>query len=517
MIRLPVFLFILYTHLSAADWPQGSGPNSDFSTQGTAVTTWSAVQSKNILWRKTLPETGQSTVVIQGRRAFFTTMDPVTQDSELGSNIECWCVDADNGDTIWKRPVKGEHPLRLSGCFSDSSSPPPVTNGKSAVFTNASGTITAFDLEGELLWKREMLTVGRTQPFLYNDTFVVIRQVYQPQQGKFGHDHKNAPLSEWTQLVGLDFATGEDKWATTCGVNMGCVPLLQKLSDGTPVAVVGRGGGHSPPEKPEGISLVNLDTGGTIWSLELPGFMATQTYTVREDTAFVFHGSFHYSIDALTGQIVKKTPVVGEVTLCAWTGTGYEVKRVDLSGSEKRNITQQSNLVAGDFHYFRCYTKNWLGRINLKTDEVEYLELPLQLKRNSDGTEELLHMPNPPPTYKDKKGKLKPLPFNQIAFTPNDMKNSRGLVVVGDARSRYNGWGHYSSVVPTLIGANLYIPTMSGTVFVIAANAQRLNGDAVVAINDLGPVGEAWNRASLSFAHDRIYAHTIKEILCIGK
>jgi hypothetical protein len=37
----------------------------------------------------------------------------------------------------------------------------------------------------------------------------------------------------------------------------------------------------------------------------------------------------------------------------------------------------------------------------------------------------------------------------------------------------------------------------------------------VVGINDLGTVGESWTRASLSFADGRIYAHTIKELICI--
>ena len=39
----------------------------------------------------------------------------------------------------------------------------------------------------------------------------------------------------------------------------------------------------------------------------------------------------------------------------------------------------------------------------------------------------------------------------------------------------------------------------------------------VVAINDLGQVGQAWNRASLSFAGGDLFAHTIREVICIGE
>ena len=39
----------------------------------------------------------------------------------------------------------------------------------------------------------------------------------------------------------------------------------------------------------------------------------------------------------------------------------------------------------------------------------------------------------------------------------------------------------------------------------------------IVAINDLGPAGKSYSRASLSFANGKAYAHTIQELICIGK
>ena len=38
---------------------------------------------------------------------------------------------------------------------------------------------------------------------------------------------------------------------------------------------------------------------------------------------------------------------------------------------------------------------------------------------------------------------------------------------------------------------------------------------AIKAVNDLGPGGETWTLASLSYAGGRLYAHTMKEIICI--
>jgi hypothetical protein len=103
-----------------------------------------------------------------------------------------------------------------------------------------------------------------------------------------------------------------------------------------------------------------------------------------------------------------------------------------------------------------------------------------------------------------------------LSFLPNDMKNSRGFVVMGDKRSKGNGWGHHASAPPTVVGEYLYIPTMSGLVHVIKWNAAKLDGDAIVGINDLGPVGSSWNRASICAANGKIYAHTMRELICIG-
>jgi hypothetical protein len=107
--------------------------------------------------------------------------------------------------------------------------------------------------------------------------------------------------------------------------------------------------------------------------------------------------------------------------------------------------------------------------------------------------------------------------LNKQAFVPNDMNNSRGFKVVGDRRSHGNGWGHIASPTPTVAGKRLYLPVMNGTVYVIDWNAPKLDRNAVLAINDLGPAGRSWTRASLSFADGHAFAHTIRELICIGK
>jgi len=39
---------------------------------------------------------------------------------------------------------------------------------------------------------------------------------------------------------------------------------------------------------------------------------------------------------------------------------------------------------------------------------------------------------------------------------------------------------------------------------------------ALISISDLGPAGETWTLSSLSFSNGRLYARTLKELICLG-
>ncbi len=507
------------------NWNQGTGPNARFRIlHAAAPTRWSVVRDEGIKWKVTLPATGQSTVINWGDRIFFTTMEPVQQDSTIGSNIVAWCCDANTGKTLWKRDVAAKHPLRLSGCFSDSTAPPPVTDGRSVCFFNASGTIACFDLDGDLQWRRELMAVGRSQPTLIQGSVVFIKQSYMPDGGgKFTHDHGDAAIEQWTQLQAIDLQTGEDRWATSCGVNMGCVPLLMTRTDGRDVMVVGRGGGHSPPEKPTGISMIDVADGKTLWTLPLPKFMSTMTYNLVGDDVLVFDAGNHLWVDALTGKVNRQVSIVKDVSVRLHGAGGWKTESTSIANVKKpRSIIQQSNVLAGAYHYFRSYTEPWLGRVDSRTGRVEYLQLPVQMRPGPERQkDELLWGPEDMDAkvldaLKGAKKRQAAIPITMWAFKENDMKDAGGNLVMGDQRSKGNGWGHHASQLPTVVGDCLYLPTMAGTVYVIRWGSETLNEDAIVAINDLGPVGGSWNRASLSYANDSLFAHTIDGLICIG-
>jgi acetyl esterase/lipase/outer membrane protein assembly factor BamB len=522
-----------FTRQLMHNWSQGAGNDGQFfssrsefhSSLSEAPTTWSVVQNRNIRWKLRLPETGQSTVTVWGQRLFFTTMRPVAADSELGSDIVAWCCDANTGAVIWKRDIPGTHPLRLSGCFSDSSGPPPVTDGQRVCFFNASGRIVCCDLDGAVLWSQDFMPVGRSQPFLVGNNVIFTRQNYMPDEyGHFTHEHGDAPPEKWTNLQALDMATGEVKWTSTCGVNMGCIPLPVTLDDGREVILVGRGGGHSPPEKPVGVSMISASEGSTIWTLPLKGFMSTQTYGVHGRHALIFHGDQHLWVDVDSGKIAKQISITKDVSVRAFAvADGRYADRVEsLPASKSRSIIQQSNLLVGDYHYFRSYTHPYLGRINVVTGELSYLQVPVQLIRSAEQTDDVMvweesQMSQPIPEDKKSRTFRVGTRVSYVTQAVNSMQNSRGFVVMGDARSKGNGWGHHAAAIPSATDGHLYMPVMNGTVYVLNWQNESFNEESIAAINDLGPAANAWTRSSLSFGKGAIFAHTIREVICIGK
>lgn len=487
----------------AEDWPQAAGPNGNFAVKGNAPADFSATHLRNILWRTPLPSTGQGTPIVSNGRVFVTSHEPITADTRSGSNILGMCFEAATGRKLWERTIPGVRDTELSSLFSDNTAASPVADGHRICFVNVGGSIKCFDFDGRQLWSYDWVPFGRHharlhEPILHDGNVITVQYPHRDLQLLHTTKEGAQPLGRehryWTHLQAFDLETGRRKWIAETGTSVHQTSLLGRTAGGVNAVLTGRGGGHQPPEEPYGLSLVNADDGKTIWDLPIQGYPSAQNACWNATHAYAFAGKEHLTIDIASGRIVRRSSLVEGVTITRRDGSGYaRLTNATLPGF-RQPLTKNSNVLARRYHYFRANDSFMIGRVNLDSGAVEYLQVPVQVVRRAGQKDEVLWE----------------------KALPNDMKNFAGFVASEDKRNAGNGWGHVSAASGTVIGWKLYLPTMIGMVYVIDWNAERFDEKALLSISDLGPATETWSLSSLSFSDGRIYARTLKELICIG-
>lgn len=494
---------LLFPASAFADWPQASGPNDNYQVSGRVPTAFSVVRNQRVLWRTPLPNTGESTPVIANGRVFVTCHTPSTADAQPGREIFALCFDARSGKELWRRELPGTRSTDMASGFSDNTAASPVTDGKFVCFINVGGSVRTYDFDGRLIWKLDWVPFGRhharqQEPILHDGNVIFLKTVAENlpinATTKAGAKPLGRGKAYWTRLHAFDLATGELQWIAECGTSVHSASLLNRTIDGTHAILTGRGGGHQPPEEPYGLSLINADTGKTLWDLPIPGYAAHQNAVWRGDRGAAFVGMQHHLIDMRNGTLQPGVSLSENVFLRQHNNECYiGTPNTNLPAQKKKKaITYHTNCLVGDYHYFRTHNDFFLGRLHVGTGKVEYLQLPVQVIRDAD-TETVLW---------DK------------ALT-NDVKNNEGFVVCQDRRAKLSGWGHVSAASPVVVGDYLYMPTMVGMVYVIRWNAPQLDESALVSISDLGPAGKTWTLSSLAYSDGKLYARTLKELICI--
>lgn len=503
------------------NWHQPAGPNGNWQVDGTPPVQWSVTRNENIRWRTPLPEAGMSGVTIWGDRVFVTTHVPIKkiEEKEAVTDIIGFCLDANTGKVLWEVKLPGQVFISLAGGFTDGTVFAPITDGEHVWFFNRCGSMGCYDMTGKEIWLREWKprfkhNNRQAEPYLIGDAILYV-EVANKELGALiqkwdapGKKAKSPSLPKginekevWTYLHGIDKRTGKILWRENVGTVVHNTPVVGVTADGKLAVSHARGGPHQPLEKPFGQSLTSLapgEEGKTLWSTELQGYDPSFASHWNEKYVFGFRGGNHVVLDAASGKLLREQPLYTGAT--AWKfdsevkewmkQTNFAVK----AGKGHPN-TNQANIVIGDWHWFLSHNVHYLGRVHVETGAVEYLELPAQL------------MPSIESRAKDVRlwgqGNPKNLPLNAGGFA------------VGDHGQTGTGWGHISAASPTRVGRYLFLPVVTGTVYVIDTKVNSLTPEALVAINDLGPGGETWTLATLTSAKKRLYAHTMKEIICI--
>ena len=164
----------LAANIAAAEsWPtwrgdlQGSGLVSVGAN--TYPQEWGAEQ--NVLWKSSLPDRGNSSPIIWEDKLF------VTQATESEGLREVWCLDRNTGEVLWKNGVtfKEKESTHSTNPYCAAS---PVTDGKHVVATFGSAGVFCFDMDGELVWKKDLgpqehMWGNASSPRIWNDRVFV--------------------------------------------------------------------------------------------------------------------------------------------------------------------------------------------------------------------------------------------------------------------------------------------------------------------------------------------------------
>ncbi len=539
----------------AQNWPQGAGPNVSWKVaKGNPPIHWSVAKNEHILWKTNLPNGGQGGITVWGNRVFLTTFEEYKEGQALYSaDILGHCLDAKTGKILWSVKLHGANASPMMYAYSDSTSWSPATDGKHVWFFNSSGTMGCWDFNGKEVWRRDFLAPGepfnkQDEPILTGDTIIDVEPLtaeemaaHEKMYGK-APEAPNAghPLSFWHYLRGIDKNTGKTKWIAEDASTYYCTPVMGKTASGELAILHGRGGPHDVPERPIGLSLTSLapsKEGKTIWRWSpearpggpVDGTTFQALYTMDWDKKYAYWFRMapeesHLVIDSSTGKLLREQSLIKNADFTQWDPAAKKyihhmnvnirnVKDLSLMMGTKEVLhvfpNWHANLVVGGYHYFftstghrrngyappgRSGPSHCIGRINVETGKVEYLEVPVSVVRIPGKADEFIYS-------------------RAVTTKTNDYK---GRNVAPEDRSRTDGWeipAFFGS--PIAVNGKLYLTTMLGITYVVDYNAKVFDEKALLAVNDLGPSGETWSLNTPSYANGLLFHRSLKEIVCI--
>jgi outer membrane protein assembly factor BamB len=209
---------------TAAKWPQFRGPRAAGVADGEALPlTWDAEKGVNVRWQTPIPGLGHSSPVVWGDRLFVTTAVSSNPETDLraGSPMESaadmsphafkvYCLDRHTGKVLWERTAWEGVPRTKRNPKNSFASPTPVTDGRHLVAMFGSHGLYGYDLDGKLLWKKDLGVLDSgfffdpayqwgdaSSPVIWRDTVIL-----------------QADLQKGSFLAAFALADGVQRWRT---------------------------------------------------------------------------------------------------------------------------------------------------------------------------------------------------------------------------------------------------------------------------------------------------------------
>lgn len=246
-------------------WHHWRGPNADGTApKANPPTNWDA--TKNVKWKVELPGRGSATPIVWDDRVFTVTAvatDRVAATADLPKSdprferrtnapknyyqFLVFAFDRNTGKLLWKHtatervPHEGHHESHSYAAGS------PTTDGKRLYVSFGSFGIYCYDLDGKLLWQRDLGRMNTRLGWGEAVTPVI---------------HEGSLLLNWDQeadsaLYCLDAATGETRWKADRD---------EKTSWNTPLIVEHKGKTQVIVNATDRVRSYDLATGKVLWA-----------------------------------------------------------------------------------------------------------------------------------------------------------------------------------------------------------------------------------------------------------
>jgi outer membrane protein assembly factor BamB len=358
------------TGKKGVDWPAFRGANAAGIAEGFATpTTWKADETsgaKNVHWKTPIPGLAHSSPIVWGNKLFVLTAVSGQEKPELKVGLygsgdsandstehqwKVYCLDKKTGKILWERVAHKGVPKIKRHTKATQANSTCATDGKHLLAFFGSEGLYCYDLNGKLLWKKDL---GTFQSGPYNAPTLEWGTASSP----IIHEDRvivQCDALNTAFLTALDIKNGNEIWRTKREeVTTWSTPTLYR--NGKQAQIIVNGWKH--------IGGYDAATGKELWKMAGGGDIPVPTPVVAHDLIFIANAHGRQApIYAI------RPNATGDISL-----KPDETTNTHIAWSEMRNgAYMQTPLIYGDYVY-SCRDNGALNCYEAKTGKRVYQE-----------------------------------------------------------------------------------------------------------------------------------------------